>query len=297
MVGRSLAPRPINRVLLLVPRHTRWAFRNRLKVVQSHSQYGEDTLLWDYFGQTPTGVCVEVGGFDGVTGSNSLFFEERGWQTVVVEPMPRYAEMIRARRPKAKLFNCAAGANRGEVKLTIAHGAEAFSTATPEEHHMDRIQRINARLEEITVPMRTMDDILDEAKVATIDFITIDVEGGEADVLAGIDLERWKPRVVILENNFGPFSLHLHRLMLRRDYHFCRRTGCNEWYLRGDETDAARVSTRLRNAVRAAFLSAAGSIVWPFKALWRASGLKAWNHRRIRARRERKRARQGSGRA
>jgi len=215
-----------------------------------YSQYGEDKLLRELFHGQATGVCVEVGGFDGETFSNTLAFEENGWRAVIVEPMPHFAEKIRARRPKATLFACAAGAKAGQARLVIAHGVEALSTVTAEPAHLDRIRKMGGSMEEITVPMRTLDELLAEAGVTKIDFITIDVEGGELAVLAGFDLDRWKPRVVILENNDGKWCGEVHDAMLRRGYHYFRSTGCNEWYVPAAEVAIVTPFRRLRNGFR-----------------------------------------------
>ena len=50
------------------------------------------------------------------------------------------------------------------------------------------------------MPVRTLDSILDEQGVTTIDFLKIDVEGSEGDVLSGVDLSRWRPRVIVIES-------------------------------------------------------------------------------------------------
>ena len=245
-----------------------------------YSQHGEDRALWDFFRGQSGGVCVEVGGFDGETFSNTLTFEEQGWRAIIVEPMPHFALKIQARRPGATLFACAAGAAPGEAELVIAHGVEALSTTTAKADHLERIRKLGGRTEEVTVPVRTLDAMLaeaghlarirkmggqmekvqvpvrtldamlTEAGVAKIDFITIDVEGGELTVLAGFDLGRWQPRVVILENANGKRCGDLHDEMLRRGYHWFVSTSCNEWYVPRSETAIVTPLRRLKNRLR-----------------------------------------------
>jgi len=62
-----------------------------------HAQYGEDKILHTIFNKK-NGYCIEVGGFDGITGSNTLFFEGLGWRCVIVEPMPDFIEKIKSIR-------------------------------------------------------------------------------------------------------------------------------------------------------------------------------------------------------
>ena len=215
-----------------------------------YSQHGEDRALWDFFRGQSAGVCVEVGGFDGETFSNTLTFEEQGWRAIIVEPMPHFARKIQARRPGATLFACAAGAAPGETKLVIAHGAEALSTTTAKSDHLERIRKLGGRTEEVIVPVRTLDDMLAEAGVAKIDFITIDVEGGELAVLQGFDLARWQPRIVILENNDSKRCGALQDVMLQRGYHWFTNTSCNEWYVPRSETAIVTPLRRLKNRLR-----------------------------------------------
>lgn len=218
--------------------------------MQFYSQYGEDQRLWKMFHEQARGVCVEVGGFDGETFSNTLTFEEHGWRAIIVEPMPHFAAKIQARRPGATLFRYAAGASPGEVKLVIAHGVEELSTTTGHADHLARIRKAGGRLEEVMVPVRTMDDMLTEAGVTHVDFVTIDVEGGELAVLAGFDLARWQPRVVILENAAGKTCGDLQDAMLARDYHYFANTSCNEWYAPRSDRTIVTTLRRLKNRFR-----------------------------------------------
>ncbi|HZK81957.1 MAG TPA: hypothetical protein VFC46_12840, partial [Humisphaera sp.] len=80
---------------------------------KSYSQFSEDTLLGKLF-PAAAGCCLEVGAFDGVVGSTSLAFEERGWRTILVEPLPELAALARARR-RGPVFAVAAGPRNGLV--------------------------------------------------------------------------------------------------------------------------------------------------------------------------------------
>jgi hypothetical protein len=85
------------------------------------AQYGEDRLLHGIFAGKTEGVAVEVGAFDGETGSNTLFFERLGWRCILVEPNPLLAELNRKRR-RSQLFECAVGPSEGTVTLVIPTG-------------------------------------------------------------------------------------------------------------------------------------------------------------------------------
>ena len=142
----------------------------------SYSQHNEDQILSIIFGGKASGTALEVGGYDGVTFSNTYLFEQKGWRTMIVEPMPDYVQKIRANR-KATVFECAAGSHRSTACFTVAKGVESLSTLNPTGHQLENMQFHGAVLEQIQVPVRTLDDILESADVAKLDFVTIDVEG------------------------------------------------------------------------------------------------------------------------
>jgi methyltransferase FkbM-like protein len=78
--------------------------------------------------------------------------------------------------------------------------------------------------------VRTLDDILEEAKApAPIDLLSIDVENHEIEVLSGLTLTRWQPRLILIEDL--ALNLKLHRLLTSRGYKWVRRTGLNGWYV------------------------------------------------------------------
>jgi hypothetical protein len=87
-----------------------------------------------------------------------------------------------------------------------------------------------ARLTCEEVQVLTLDEILEQAGNPRIDFISIDVEGFEMQVLSGFDLQRHQPALLLLEDNF-PNRLRVHRYMKDQGYRLVKRTGCNNWYV------------------------------------------------------------------
>lgn len=199
-----------------------------------YSQFGEDKILLDLLGQKSRGTCVEVGANDGVHGSTTLFFEKRGWNCVLVEPNPALCDELRRQR-SAQVFECAASSQAGTATLQIAEGAalaHAVSTIC-EGDQAHRILRSHGVVTKPTlVEMRRLDDILEESRISLLDFISIDVEGHELEVLKGFSLDRWNPTIVIIEDNSlfkdSRAKSHLRHL----GYVPFLRTGVNDWYAR-----------------------------------------------------------------
>lgn len=197
-----------------------------------YSQFGEDRLLAEIFHDKARGHCVEVGANDGRHGSTSLYFEKLGWDCVLVEPNPALAARLRAER-SGKVFECAASDVDGTATLHLAEGAEnahALSSISTDAATRRIVRRHGFDTRPVDVATRRLDGILEDAGFSEIDFITIDVEGHELSALRGFSLDRWRPTILIVEDNglFGdkPVQRHLKSQGLVR-FH---RTGVNDWY-------------------------------------------------------------------
>ena len=83
--------------------------------------------------------------------------------------------------------------------------------------------------EKIRVPLRTLDSILTKAGVSKIDFLSIDVEGTELQVLQGLNLEKYAPDLILVEEHRFDYAKHKH--LRRHGYRLVRRTGWNNWYV------------------------------------------------------------------
>jgi FkbM family methyltransferase len=194
-----------------------------------YGQFGEDRILEEIFGDRAEGYCVEIGAHDGRSGSATYLFEKRGWNCLLVEPIPALVEEIRKHRA-CTVVNCAVSDREGTATFGVAEGIEEMSTLDLTPAHLKWIKRSGGAVTEITVRTATLDSLLAEAAFPEIQFITIDVEGHEMAVLEGFTLEAHNPRIVIIEDNSIRGDPRVTRYMSDRGYVHFRRTGVNEWY-------------------------------------------------------------------
>lgn len=201
-----------------------------------YSQFGEDRLLYKLFNKKIDGVCVEVGGYDGITGSNTYFFEVLGWRCLIIEPMPDFCKKITACR-KSEVVEVAASDIKGETKFYIAQGVETLSTIKYDASHFERIYKEGSSgIREIQVKTDLLDSIFQLKAFNTIDFLTLDVEGNEMSALRGMAFDSIRPRIMIIEDGSFGANSEVYEFMLSKNYARFRRTGCNDWYAdRGDE--------------------------------------------------------------
>lgn len=197
------------------------------------AQHGEDALLADRFAGKRDGFYVEVGALDGEFLSNSFYFEKAlGWRGVLVEPNPVQAELCRRNRPGSIVANFAAVAPGGPatVTLQVAEGNEGYSTLSANRNYSRLLAERNIVTTGMSVKASTLDEILHDAQPAAIDFVTIDVEGHERDVLRGFDVARWAPAVVLVESAGGAPDVVVAWRLFRAGYARVRRVVINDWY-------------------------------------------------------------------
>jgi FkbM family methyltransferase len=202
--------------------------------VKYYAQFGEDKILNEIF-KKKFGICIEVGGFDGITGSNTYFFEKLGWRSIVIEPMPDFCERIKNSR-NCEVIEIAASDKAGEVEFYVAAGVETLSTLQKDDEHFARIKSLSDKeIKKIIVKTERLDDILLKRGIADIDFITIDVEGHEMSVLSGMSFDKISPRILIIEDNSFGGDTKVKKLMESFAYVRFNRTGCNDWYAKKDD--------------------------------------------------------------
>lgn len=216
-----------------------------------YSQFGEDKILFDIFERKNSGVCVEVGANDGIFGSTSLFFEKLGWECVLVEPNPALCKDLRKVR-KARVYEYAASNKSGTAILHIVEGAvraDGLSTISVDKESHERIKNHGFVSKPVEVRTIALDSILEDARLSgDIDFISIDVEGHEYEVLQGFSIEKWRPGILLVEDN-SYFENNLISSYLA-DFGYVRflRTGVNDWY--AHRTNKKLVNIKSRVSVR-----------------------------------------------
>lgn len=218
------------------------------------AQFGEDRVLWRLFSHRPFGYFIEVGAYNGVDLSNTYFLEQMGWCGVLVEPIRELCEHAAAHRPRSRVIHAACGrpGSASVAPFTVALGKPFLSFLSADDDHVARCRREGAELTTIEVPVATLDDILlherQHAPAAlapwrpgrgwSIDLVSIDTEGCELDVLEGFNLDRFRPRVLVLEND-RPAGQAIEPYLASQGYRKIHRRKINDFYVRADESTIA----------------------------------------------------------
>jgi len=168
-----------------------------------YGQNSEDHILRSLF---PTlgyrGTYIDVGSLDGRVFSNTYTFELADWNGICVEAHPAFIPQLQKNRPGAVVFHAAAMAKDQEHVTFHAYPRGSLSTLREDEvDYLRKRFKAPGSWEKVTVPGRCLNSMLFEASITTpIDVVSIDVEGAELGVLQGFDLEKYRPRIMVLEH-------------------------------------------------------------------------------------------------
>lgn len=200
------------------------------------AQFGEDRILDTIFHHRSEGYCVEVGANDGITDSMTYHFELMGWNCLLVEPISDLVMKISEKR-KCIVKNYAASSSEGEASFSIVEEALGMSGLELTRSQRQAIKRAGGVPKKITVQKKPLDNILEESKFSRIDFISIDVEGHELEVLKGFSLEKYLPKIILIEDNSNQTNQTIPDYMKSKGYVIFKRTGVNDWYALENDRD------------------------------------------------------------
>lgn len=176
--------------------------------IRCRAQHGEDMFLYELFAGKREGFFIEVGAYDGFSHAATYLFESIGWRGLLIEALPERAEQAKRCRPASRVVHAALGKRGSSGTTTLTRFVDPEGTDELSSYIADiggdAPRPDMSKAETVQVPLTTMDALLDdpaEGHDGPIDLAVIDVEGGEIDVLNGFDLERFRPRAILIEDH------------------------------------------------------------------------------------------------
>ncbi len=201
----------------------------------SFGQNHEDVVLWRALAGHGPGRYVEVGANDPTSSSITRAFYDRGWSGVEVEPVQAFAEAYRRERPRDTVVQAAI--TDAPVETVTLHVVDSTGLSTLVDEIAQRNQEQGWVSHDEVVPARRLDDVLAEHldPAEDVHFMVVDTEGAEHNVLASVDLRRWRPWVLVIEatapNSPEPTHEAWEHIVIAAGYEFCLFDGLSRFYV------------------------------------------------------------------
>ncbi|PQO28875.1 FkbM family methyltransferase [Blastopirellula marina] len=212
----------------------------------SFAQNLEDVLIARFFGDDAPQTYVDVGAGHHELDSVTKHFYESGWQGLNFEPRQDYWQLLCQQRTRDVSLNCALSDLPGtatffHVVVPSVSDGDAGGLSTLDAAQADHYRQQGFVVEEHEIQIRTLSEVLAEQKIDEIGFLKVDVEGFELSVLKGLDLQRWRPRLIVTEGTLPmtstvcdePIQAHLHGA----NYHSACFDGLNRYFIRDEDRD------------------------------------------------------------
>jgi FkbM family methyltransferase len=213
-------------------------FRELPEIKGGYGAFGQDILVAELLGNKRGGVFVDIGANDGVQISNTCYFErELGWTGVAIEPIPAIYEKLATSRRCMK-FNGCVTTMPGKAKfLEVIGGPNMLSTLAMHNEGLtarrlrQNAKRHNAQIREIDVECITFAGLTEKFSITEVDFLSLDIEGGELQILKSIDFDKTPVRVISVENNY--FTTDIRRYLEGQGYFYLGTFRVDEIYVYG----------------------------------------------------------------
>lgn len=211
----------------------------------SYAQNGEDIILERLFGAQKIGFYIDIGASHPEVLSVTKRFYDRGWRGINIDPLKGSFELFSRERPRDLNLNVAIAKQEGTREFYEVVDYPELSSFSS-----DSLEGSPHTIISYPVDVITGNKLFDEYVVGTVDFLKIDVEGAELEVLESLDLLRHRPRVLIVEatvpdsefpgwHNFKSILSfeQWEPLILRAGYLFAYFDGLNNFYVRDEDKD------------------------------------------------------------
>lgn len=195
-------------------------------VLESRSETGQDlfALFSNHFKQG--GTFLEFGAYDGLTLSNSWLLETHfNWHGVLIDPVPRHFEEMKLNR-KCISIHAAVTANKKEFIKVLELPNSKLSKPVIKRRFTDKVHK---------VPAFTLTEIIDRYFPSkSLDFLSIDVEGEDLEILASVDFSKYQINAICVEHNYRTDSQEFLKYLEVSGYTLVwnKYSGNDFWFIR-----------------------------------------------------------------
>ncbi len=212
----------------------------------TYAQNFEDVILARLFAEKSDGFYIDIGAWDPTLHSVTRHFYDQGWRGINVEPIARQHALFVEQRPRDINLLAAVGATPGTMRFHECLDLSSLSTADDEQ--ATALRQSGKRVESYDVDVVTVMDLAESAGGQPVDFLKIDVEGFEDQVIAGGDWQHFRPRIMVVEATRPAVAIEnwddidaisnwtaWEPTLLSNGYRFAYYDGLSRFYLRDED--------------------------------------------------------------
>jgi FkbM family methyltransferase len=202
--------------------------------MESYSQLGQDLNVLQIYNNKKNGFFIEIGASDGIELSNTYLLEKNyNWNGICIEPLPERFNKLHINRPHSICINKAVFNETGKrVEFCIAHNSDLLS-GLPEYLGPQHIPTIRNNMSIIEVDTITLNDVLKNANAPFhIDYLSLDTEGTELEILKNVDLSIYSFGLIDVEHNYlEPNRTNIRDYLTSNGYVFLRQNQFDDSYI------------------------------------------------------------------
>ena len=182
--------------------YIRWKWNNRKKYLKSYSQCGEDTIVWfilKHFMKLEKIRYIDIGAHHSQKLSNTKLLYDKRCEGVLIEPDPELYKEIKRHRKRDICLNCGVGLSDEKMADFYIMKARTLNTFSKDEAQKLEEKNLTAIEKIVKIDLISINEILDKYFLDGLDFMSLDIEGIDFDVLKSIEWEKIRPKVICVE--------------------------------------------------------------------------------------------------
>lgn len=206
--------------------------------IVSYAQNREDIILKAFFEDIEKGFYVDVGAYHPAIASVTKLFYDEGWNGINIEPNQTQFAYFKNSRPRDINLQVGVSDKSGKMKLhEYPLGQSTFSEKIQDEY-IEPKAKLKRAHQSYDVDVLTLESIFTTQEVKTINFLKIDVEGFEYEVILGNNWEKYRPQVLCIEADH--IIKDWRPLLKKARYDLIFFDGLNEYYVANELPEIAK---------------------------------------------------------
>lgn len=203
----------------------------------SYSQKGEDLMIDKYFNHKKKGFYIDIGASHPTKLSNTRFFYDKGWWGINVEPNPTRIGLFLEQRKRDINLNVGIGSR---IKKAVFYRFEGAALSTFSEKEAKTLTKVGYKLkDQMKIQMQRLENIMKRYVKSDIDFMTVDTEGLDLEVLKSNDWKTFRPKLLVIETiDFIDLLVNPKKVSERKNIisSYLRSKGYREYFSNGLNT-------------------------------------------------------------